>query len=145
MRPPLALTALGIATPLGCGKAATAAALFRGSRDGLVERGDLLAGRRVVVGAVDAVLPVARPAVSACRNNRLMQLVLDEIAGPVAAAVRRFGADRVAVVLGTSTSGIAEGGDAVALHRWTGAWPEGFCTGSRNWGIWRSMRPATSA
>jgi 3-oxoacyl-[acyl-carrier-protein] synthase-1 len=44
----------------------------------------------------------------------------------VAAAVRRLGVDRIAVVLGTSTSGIAEGGAAVALHRRTGAWPDGF-------------------
>jgi 3-oxoacyl-[acyl-carrier-protein] synthase-1 len=126
MTPPLALTALGIATPLGCGKAATAVNLFRGSRDGLVERGKLVSGRRVTVGVVDTDLPAARPAISTCRNNRLMQVVLDEIADPVAAAVRRFGPDRIAVVLGTSTSGIAEGGAAVALHRRTGAWPDGF-------------------
>jgi 3-oxoacyl-[acyl-carrier-protein] synthase-1 len=126
MRQPLALTALGIATPLGCGKAATAANLFAGSRAGLVERDDLVSGRTVTVGAVDAELPPARPAGTGCRNNRLMQLVLEEIAEPVAAAIRRFGPDRIAVVLGTSTSGIAEGGAAVELHRRTGAWPEGF-------------------
>jgi 3-oxoacyl-[acyl-carrier-protein] synthase I len=122
----LALTALGLATPLGCGKAATAANLFAGSRAGLVERNDLISGRVVTVGAVDTELPPARPADSDCRNNRLMQLVLDEIAGPVADAVRRFGPDRIAVVLGTSTSGIAEGGAAVELHRRTGVWPDGF-------------------
>jgi 3-oxoacyl-[acyl-carrier-protein] synthase-1 len=126
MKRPIALTALGIATPLGCGKAATAANLFAGSRAGLVERDDLVFGRSVTVGAVDAALPPARPADSDCRNNRLMQLVLQEIAGPVADAVRRHGPDRIAVVLGTSTSGIAEGGAAVELHRRTGAWPDGF-------------------
>src|SRR5580658_1050859 len=126
MRQPLALTALGIATPLGCGKAATAANLFAGSRAGLVERDDLVSGRTVTVGAVDAELPPARPAGTGCRNNRLMQLVLEEIAEPVAAAIRRFGRDRIAVVLGTSTSGIAEGGAAVELHRRTAAWPDGF-------------------
>jgi 3-oxoacyl-[acyl-carrier-protein] synthase-1 len=123
---PLTMSALGLATPLGRGKAATAANLFSGSRAGLVERGDLVPGRKVIVGVVDAELPPARPVDSDCRNNRLMQLVLDEIAEPVAAAVRRYGPDRIAVVLGTSTSGIAEAGAAVALHRRTGAWPDGF-------------------
>ena len=126
MKRPLALTALGLATPLGSGKTATAANLFSGSQAGLAERDDLLAGRTVTVGVVDADLPVARPADGDCRNNRLMQLVLEEIADPVAEAVRRFGADRIAVVLGTSTSGIAEGGAAVERHRRTGAWPDGF-------------------
>jgi 3-oxoacyl-[acyl-carrier-protein] synthase-1 len=55
-----------------------------------------------------------------------MQLVLDEIAEPVREAIGRFGPDRIAVVLGTSTAGIAEGGDAVAAHRRTDAWPLGF-------------------
>jgi 3-oxoacyl-[acyl-carrier-protein] synthase-1 len=122
----LALTALGIATPLGNGKAVTAANLFSGSRAGLAERHDLLFDRAVTVGVVDAVLPAARPAESGCRNNRLMQLVLDEIAEPLARAVRLYGSDRIAVVLGTSTSGIAEGGAAVELHRRTGDWPDGF-------------------
>ncbi len=126
MKPVLALTALGVATPLGCGKAQTAANLFAGSQAGLRERNDLLFDRAVTVGVVDAVLPPAHPAGTGCRNNRLMQLVLDEIALPVTEAVRRFGPDRIAVVLGTSTAGIAEGGDAVAVHRRTGAWPDGF-------------------
>jgi 3-oxoacyl-[acyl-carrier-protein] synthase I len=126
MKRHLALTALGLATPLGCGKAATAANLFAGSLTGLVERDDLVFGRSVTVGAVDAELPPTRPADGDCRNNRLMQLVLDEIAEPVAEATRRYGPDRIAVVLGTSTSGIAEGGAAVERHRRTGAWPDGF-------------------
>ena len=126
MTPPLALTALGVATPLGCGKVATASNLLAGSQAGLAERDDLLFGRAVTVGVVDAELPPGRPADSDCRNNRLMQLVLDEIAESVAAAVRWYGPQRIAVVLGTSTSGIAEGGAAVEQHRRTGAWPDGF-------------------
>ena len=126
MSAPLALTALGIATPLGVGRAATATALFAGSRAGLVERQDLLAGRSVIVGAVTVALPPARPAITDCRTNRLMQLALDDIAAPIHAAVRRFGADRIAVVLGTSTAGIAEGGAALAAFRRDGAWPPGF-------------------
>jgi 3-oxoacyl-[acyl-carrier-protein] synthase-1 len=116
MRQALALTALGIATPLGCGKSATAANLFAGSRAGLVERYDLVFGRKVTVGVVDAELPPACPTDSACRNNRLMQLVLDQIAAPVAEAVWRFGPDRIAVVLGTSTSGLGNLAEHAARH-----------------------------
>ncbi|MGA3401464.1 MAG: hypothetical protein ABSC95_19790, partial [Acetobacteraceae bacterium] len=58
----MALTALGVATPLGVGKARTAANLFAGSQAGLRERHDLLFGRAVTVGVVDAVLPLAQPA-----------------------------------------------------------------------------------
>ena len=45
-----------------------------------------------------------------CRNNRLAQLALrqDGFAEAVAAARARYGARRIAVVLGTSTSGILE-------------------------------------
>ena len=43
-----------------------------------------------------------------CRNNRLAQLGLqaDGFADAVRQAMQRYGADRVAVVLGTSTAGI---------------------------------------
>jgi 3-oxoacyl-[acyl-carrier-protein] synthase I len=80
----------------------------------------------VRVGVVDGPLPAAQPADSDCRNNRLMQFVLGEIGDAVQAAKRRYGADRIAVILGTSTSGIAEAADAVAAHRRTGAWPQSF-------------------
>jgi 3-oxoacyl-[acyl-carrier-protein] synthase-1 len=45
-----------------------------------------------------------------CRNNRLagFALVQDQFTEKVTAAVARYGADRVAVVIGTSTSGIFE-------------------------------------
>jgi 3-oxoacyl-[acyl-carrier-protein] synthase-1 len=45
-----------------------------------------------------------------CRNNRLAQLGLiqDDFAGAVRAASRRLGADRIAVLIGTSTAGILQ-------------------------------------
>ncbi len=55
-----------------------------------------------------------------------MQLVLDEIGPEIALAKARFGADRIAVILGTSTSGIAEGEIAFARRQSEGAWPSGF-------------------
>ncbi len=114
------LPAMAVATCLGAGKAATAAALFAGRRDGLRPQ----AGFAPPVGAVTVALPDLGGRQG--RNNRLLALLLDEIAAPVAAARDRFGADRVAVVLGTSTSGIAEGEAAMAHRLATGAWPGDF-------------------
>ena len=53
----MGLPYLGIAAPVGIGKAAVASALFAGRRDGIVPRENLLPGRRLHVGAVTAELP----------------------------------------------------------------------------------------
>ncbi len=118
----------GVTCPLGLGKQAVAAALFAGQADALSPRDDLLAGRTVLVGAVTAKLP-AVPAVAAdldCRNNRLMMTALAEIQADIAKAIARHGAERIAVVCGTSTSGIAESEAALTAYRHAGAWPASF-------------------
>jgi 3-oxoacyl-[acyl-carrier-protein] synthase-1 len=69
------------------------------------------------IGRVDAVETHHLPSVLKrfeCRNNRLADLALhtDGFADAVTTALRRYGAHRVAVVLGTSTSGILSGEEA---------------------------------
>lgn len=122
------LPAMGLATPIGTGAAAVADALFTGTRSGLAVRDDFIPGRTVHVGAVNGALPPVPAGLEAwdSRNNRLMLLALDQIAGAVEDAARRFGRHRVAVVLGTSTAGIAEGEAAFAALQRDGAWPAGF-------------------
>ena len=124
----LGLTALGIANSLGVGKRKVAEALFQGSRAGLRPRADLVPGRTLHVGAIEADLPDLSPALAcfASRNNRLAQLVLNEIEAEIDAAIAHFGRDRIAVVMGTSTSGIAEGETAFAFHTTRGVWPRGY-------------------
>ena len=121
------LNACGLVTPFGR-TAGTAAGLFAGREDALCWRDDLLDGRRVPVGAVTEDLPAVPEALAAygSRNNRLMLAALDEVRPAVAAAVARWGADRVAVILGTSTSGIADGEAALARLRRQGAWPVSY-------------------
>lgn len=123
----LGIPALGIASPIGIGKSSVAAGLLSGKR-GLVERSDLVPGRGLWVGAVQAELPsIPTPLARLdCRNNRLMLLALMEIASEVRQAIGRFGPDRIAVVLGTSTAGIADGEDAYVEKVRRGAWPSGF-------------------
>ena len=124
---PLGIPALGIVSPIGIGKPAVAAALLRGER-GLVERDDLVPGRSVHVGAVTANLPAVPSALATldCRNNRMMLLALQEIEADIRKAIARFGPDRVAVVLGTSTAGIAKAETALAEKLRTEAWPADF-------------------
>jgi 3-oxoacyl-[acyl-carrier-protein] synthase-1 len=101
------LPAMAVASSLGLGKRATAGALF--------------AGRRVAIGPIAGV-----PAGPSSRNNRLLTILLDQIAPEIAAAKTRYGADRIAIVLGTSTSGIAEGEAAIAERLHGGAWPASY-------------------
>ena len=128
MNSELFVTDCGVITPLGRGKQAVAQGLFAGSQRGIVVRADLLPARAVEVGAAQeslAPLPAALAAYDS-RNNRLMQAALAEIAVAVEAAKSRYGSDRIAVILGTSTSGIADGEDALMHFRREGRWPEHF-------------------
>jgi 3-oxoacyl-[acyl-carrier-protein] synthase-1 len=69
-----------------------------------------------MVGAVAAELPEIPPGpplkkggkggIYNCRNNRLLLAALSQIEPTVRGMIDRFGADRVGIVLGTSTSGI---------------------------------------
>jgi 3-oxoacyl-[acyl-carrier-protein] synthase-1 len=49
-----------------------------------------------------------------CRNNRLLLAALRQIRPAVDSAIERYGRQRIGLVLGTSTSGIAEGEAAVS-------------------------------
>lgn len=107
---PLTLSANTLVNALGNGLEASLEAL-RKRRSGL-RRCDLeFTDLETWIGRVDdALLP---PIVGAlanfdCRNNRLARLALDcnDFRARVAAARRRFGAARIAVLLGTSTSGM---------------------------------------
>jgi 3-oxoacyl-[acyl-carrier-protein] synthase I len=122
------LNDLGVANPLGCGKEIVASTLFKGTRSGLVERDDLIPGRSVRVGEVRDSFPAVPDHLCRfdCRNNRLALLVLQEIETAVRSAVRRYGADRIAVVMGTSTSGISDGETAMAHRLKHGKWPNEF-------------------
>jgi 3-oxoacyl-[acyl-carrier-protein] synthase-1 len=126
-RPALGVAEMGIASPIGVGKAEVARALFSGNR-GLTLRDDLIPGRAVHVGEVSAPLPPAPRELKsmACRNVRLMLTAVAEITEAVEKTARRLGRDRIAVVLGTSTSGIADGEAAYEVARRDGAWPPEF-------------------
>ncbi|HEV2678896.1 MAG TPA: beta-ketoacyl synthase N-terminal-like domain-containing protein, partial [Rhodanobacter sp.] len=107
---PLAITAYTATSAIGQGRAAHLDAL-RATRSGL--RPNDFSGAPLgcwigrVDGAEDVVLPAAL-SVWACRNNQLAWLALhqDGFLERVQAACARYGAARIAVLLGTSTASI---------------------------------------
>ena len=68
----------------------------------------------------------AGPAAYDTRQVRIGLRVLEELRPAIAAAARRWGSERVAIVLGTSTGGIAETERAYQGWRKTGSLPQGF-------------------
>ena len=126
---PLAITHHTLVTALGHGRQATFEAL-RDGRTGLARRGFETADIGSWLGVVDGLDDIDwREDLAAfdCRNNRLAELALrsDGFADAVRAASARWGAARVGVFLGTSTSGILQT-EVAYRHRdaETGALPE---------------------
>ncbi len=109
---PLLITHKTLTNSLGTGLAATLEAL-RARRSGLApcrfDTVDLDTWVGVVNG-LDALSVRADLASFDCRNNRLAQLALEQdgFADAVAAAREKYGASRVGLFLGTSTSGLLQ-------------------------------------
>jgi len=117
---PVAITACSLVTALGGGTAANWAALARG-QCGLRPCDLAGVGLATWIGRVAGLEQVRLPAELLdfdCRNNRLALLGLDtdELAQRVAAARSRYGADRIGVFLGTSTSGMSAAEQAYAAR-----------------------------
>jgi 3-oxoacyl-[acyl-carrier-protein] synthase-1 len=122
------LNALGVACSLGVGKEAVAGALFQGARHGLRPVAGWVPERAPPLGEVTAELPPVPAGLEHrdTRNNRLLLLAAREIEADARAAIARFGAARVGVVVGTSTTGIEEATCGIATRGATGAWPRGY-------------------
>lgn len=109
---PLILSSFTLTNALGLGLEATTKALAEG-RSGLRPCDFDSADLEAFIGRVDGLeeSPVMENLSEFdCRNNRLAQIALqqDNFMASVADAVKRFGADRIGVFIGTSTSGILE-------------------------------------
>ena len=113
MTAPCAIGAVGVVSALGCGAEETWPRLVAADESGLSDRDDLVPGRRLIVGEVHATLPaLPRPLHRyTCRTNQLALVALRQIEGPLREVMADTPTDRVAVVMGTSTSGIAAAED----------------------------------
>jgi 3-oxoacyl-[acyl-carrier-protein] synthase-1 len=119
---------IGIVNALGAGKEQVLRGLLGSDRSGMEPYRGLLTGRSTFVARVREPLPTLPAGFEKldCRNNRLLAAALDQIAPSVAAVADSFGPHRIAVVIGTSTSGIAEGEDAIEILHRDGRMPAGF-------------------
>src|SRR6478609_1889651 len=119
---------MGIVNALGTSKVDVLRGLLAADRSGMVPYTRLLTGRSTVVGKVRVPLqPVPESLANLdCRNNRLLATALVQIAPAVAELRETLGPERIAVVIGTSTSGIAEGEDAIEALATTGRMPSTF-------------------
>ena len=118
----------GVICAAGHDLAALRDAVFAGEPGGVAANGVVWPGHELHLGAVQAVLPsVAHlPLQQRSRNNALLLAALAQIRAQVDEAIARHGADRVGVVLGTSTSGVAESEAAIAALARDGQLPAGF-------------------
>jgi len=122
------LPALGIVNALGNGVPAIAPRLFAGDTGGNVLEAGWLAGGPARVGRVAGDLPEIPCTLAdhASRNNRLLLAAVAQIRDDIERTIARYGRQRVGIVLGTSTSGIAEGEAAIAAQRQAGVMPSEF-------------------
>ena len=122
------LNDLGMVCPLGRTRDEITRRMLELAQSGVAITDGYSPGRMLPLGRVDAALPpVDRlPLSERSRNNQLALAALSQIKPAVDAAIERFGPDRIGIVIGTSTSGIAEGELALRHYAETGALAEPF-------------------
>lgn len=122
----------GIVCALGASREEVRARLFAAD-SGVLPTDRHTPGRVLPLGVVDAALPpVAGHGVAArSRNNQMALAALAQIRPAVEQAIARYGAHRVAVVIGTSTSGIAETQDAIRQQVAGDGLPDAFHYGQQ--------------
>ncbi len=125
----IVLNHLGIVCALGADCDAVAENLFAARRPDSMQMSAVWSGgREMMLGEVNAPLADVTdlPLPLRGRNSALLRTALRQIEANVRAAIARFGADRVGVVVGTSSSNIGETEHALRYDRQHGGWPESF-------------------
>ncbi|MEO6919766.1 MAG: beta-ketoacyl-ACP synthase [Collimonas sp.] len=121
------LNQLGMICALGDNHAEISRRLFAGD-SGVAMTRRYSPERELALGCVESLLPdiESLPLKHRSRNNQLALAALAQIRPQVDAAIQRFGANRVAIVLGTSTSGIAQTEAAFRYRLVNGELPADF-------------------
>jgi 3-oxoacyl-[acyl-carrier-protein] synthase-1 len=103
----LYLNDLGILSAAGNNGKEILQQIRTGDRSGLILTEEF-SSRPVYLGEVQVRLPAIETKYSVynCKNNQLLLAALSQIQGAVDEMIKRFGTDRVGIVIGTSTSGV---------------------------------------
>jgi len=126
---PAWLSAPGVVCALGTGIEQVAQRAFAGDTSGMRQHAGWVAARDLTLGKFAGELPSfpdALPVHYHSRNNQLLLAAAQQIAPQVQAAIARYGADRIAVVLGTSTSGVNDNAPAFKTRHLHGVWPDDY-------------------
>jgi 3-oxoacyl-[acyl-carrier-protein] synthase-1 len=123
------INAVGIICALGDDPEGARNRLLQGDRSGMHDSTEWLNRQRgICVGSVEKSLPALPPSLAKydCRNNRLLFSAFEQIKNKVDEAIVQFGNDRIGIVLGTSTSGIAAGEEALDSLESDGCFPDSY-------------------
>ncbi|MHC8316568.1 beta-ketoacyl-[acyl-carrier-protein] synthase family protein [Pseudomonas sp. LB3P31] len=122
------LNALGVICALGHGKEQVSRNLFAGDCSGMRDEAGWVVDRTLPVAAVRGELPAipAELAEQASRNNQLLLDAALQIREDIDQAIQQYGHNRIAVVLGTSTSGIDEASRGLAHYIREDAFPADY-------------------
>ncbi len=125
---PCRLAALGMVNALGGDLAEIASHLLAGDQSHFTRRLDLVPERSLVLGAVSSPLPAIPSGLEdfACRNNAMALAALRQIESRISAVRESVGGDRIAVVMGTSTSGVGDAESAIRHRQQAGVFPASF-------------------
>lgn len=109
------LNAMGLINALGCTHHEVSTALFSADTSGMRLAHDLLNGHAVRVGRVHSPLPVVPKELEGLgsRTCQLLLAAMSDIQPAIEAALRKYGRARVAVIIGTSNSGVEEATQAI--------------------------------
>lgn len=135
------LNACALVCALGDSTAAVRQALLVDGASGLTVSDACSPGRPLALGRVTSTLPDVAylPLAQRSRNNQLALAALAQIRPAVDAAIEKYGAGRIGIVIGTSTSGIAATEAAMQARGADGALPADFHYGQQEMGSCATM------
>ncbi len=128
MKESIYINDFALVNALGNNKSEIAENLFSGSQQGFAVVDDLLQSGPIHIAQISAELPDLShyPAHFNSRNNQLALYAYKDIEKKLEHLKTIYPANRIAVILGTSTSGIAQGEEAIAKKELTGHMPKDY-------------------
>jgi 3-oxoacyl-[acyl-carrier-protein] synthase-1 len=122
------LTDLGIISALGHGTEQTWQNLFGSPHECMSSQSGWIDDATITVGAVTETLPDTSDWVDTdkSRCNQLAFMAYQQIKPSIDAAIKKYGSDRVGVILGTSTSGTLEAELAFKRQKQNGQLPKDY-------------------
>jgi len=126
--PPVFLNSAGIICSLGAGLQSVQDNLFGNNAEScyLKQSFEYSTDRHLPLGLIDSSLAAVSIVDEDTRNNRVLTTALTPLLPEIEAYKTRFGSHRIAVVIGTSTSGISDGEEALSYQHQHNKFPSNY-------------------